>query len=149
VTIRRAGPHEAEALSALALRSKALWDYDADFLEACRGPLTLSPEYVDECPVYVVEHAGRIAGFYGLRGESPVVRLEYLYVDPLAVGRGHGRALWDHALRSARAAGALEIVVEADPHAEPFYLRMGAERVGEAPSEAVADRMLPVLRLVL
>ncbi len=35
-TIRAARPGEADALSALCLRSKAHWGYDDDFLERCR-----------------------------------------------------------------------------------------------------------------
>ena len=41
--IRSARPEEAETLSALALRSKAYWGYPADFMEACREELTLTP----------------------------------------------------------------------------------------------------------
>ncbi|TCT06419.1 hypothetical protein EDC22_1111 [Tepidamorphus gemmatus] len=35
--------------------------------------------------------------------------------------------------------------VDSDPFAEGFYLAMGAQRVGEAPSGAIAGRMLPRL----
>jgi hypothetical protein len=33
----------------------------------------------------------------------------------------------------------------ADPHAEGFYLAMGAVRLGETPSESVRGRMLPMM----
>ena len=39
---RSAKPEEADALSALAFRSKAYWGYGAEFLEACRSELTLT-----------------------------------------------------------------------------------------------------------
>ena len=32
-------------------------------------------------------------------------------------------------VREARAGGATELLIKSDPNAEPFYLRMGAERV--------------------
>ncbi len=37
ISIRPAQPEEAALLSDLALRSKAHWWYDADFLASCRG----------------------------------------------------------------------------------------------------------------
>jgi hypothetical protein len=36
-----------------------------------------------------------------------------------------------------------------DPHAEPFYIRLGAVRCGNATSDLHPDRLLPVLRLDL
>ena len=65
--IRRALPGEAATLSAIALRSKALWGYDAAFMEACRAPLTVDPEAIAKCPFYVLDEGGTITGFYGLR----------------------------------------------------------------------------------
>jgi hypothetical protein len=53
--IRRALPGEAASLSALALRSKALWGYDAAFIEACRASLTVDPEAIATYPFYVLD----------------------------------------------------------------------------------------------
>jgi len=40
-------------------------------------------------------------------------------------------------------------IVVTDPHAEPFYLRLGARRVGEiaAPMPGAPERKLPLLEL--
>ena len=53
--IRRARGREAAALSALAMRSKAHWGYDAAFMAACRAELTLTPEGIAARPVFVCE----------------------------------------------------------------------------------------------
>jgi hypothetical protein len=37
------------------------------------------------------------------------------------------------------------MTIDADPHAEAFYLAMGAVRVGEAASESIPGRSLPRL----
>ncbi|HRQ24481.1 MAG TPA: hypothetical protein PLF42_13725, partial [Anaerolineales bacterium] len=58
---------------------------------------------------------------------------------------GVGRALWAKAEALALAAGLTVIGVDSDPFAEGFYLAMGAERIGEAPSGAIPGRMLPRL----
>ena len=41
--LRPARPDEAELLTELCLRSKAVWGYDDAFMRACRAELTLSP----------------------------------------------------------------------------------------------------------
>ncbi|HLZ29597.1 MAG TPA: GNAT family N-acetyltransferase [Chloroflexota bacterium] len=68
---------------------------------------------------------------------------------PWAIGLGYGKQLWRHAIEAAHALGATSLRIEADPFAEAFYRAMGAERDGEAPSDAIPDRMLPLLRYVL
>ena len=41
--LRPARPDEADLLTELCLRSKAVWGYDDAFMRACRAELTLSP----------------------------------------------------------------------------------------------------------
>jgi GNAT superfamily N-acetyltransferase len=147
--IRRARPDEAEALTELALRSKGHWGYSPAFLEACRSELTVSPREIDDGGVYVVESEGEVAGFYRLSGAPPAGRLEDLFVDPAAIGRGLGRRLLGHAVATACRAGFRELEVEADPNAEAFYLSRGATRIGEVESPVQVGRMLPVLRIDL
>lgn len=143
--IRPARAGEAGLLSDLALRSKAHWGYDADFLEACRGELTVSPDYIASAPVFVLEEGGRVVGFYGLREQGDALELLYLFVEPAAVGGGRGRRLWRHAVETAARLGFQKITIESDPYAEPFYLAMGARRVGVVPSSARTGRVLPLL----
>ncbi len=142
---RRARPDEAKVLSALALRSKGHWGYDPDFLEACRGELTLAPDYIEKAEVYVVEEAGRVLGFYSLVRWKADVELDHFFVDPPAIGRGTGRTLWEDAVARSAALGFRRLIIESDPHAEGFYRRLGAERIGEVPSKARGGRLLPLL----
>lgn len=147
--IRRARREEAEALSALALRSKAVWGYSAEFLERCRPLLSVSGEYVDTHEVYVAEVEGRPGGFYSVVRKGEVARLDLLFVEPDRLGRGIGSVLLAHALDRARAIGTRELVVESDPGAEGFYLRAGGVRVGTVGSALEEGRRLPVLRFAL
>ena len=61
--IRTAKAEENEALSGLAMRSKAHWNYDADFLEACRQDLTYTQQDISHHIVYVIEEMGQVVGF--------------------------------------------------------------------------------------
>ena len=145
-SIRPASRAEAAHLSDVALRSKGLWGYDREFLERCRDELTITPEMIEEHQVYVLEEDD-IKGFYVLEEHEGEWELSYLYVEPSAVGGGRGRRLLEHAVRGAQAAGASRLVIEADPHAEPFYLARGARRVGERASGSIPGRSLPLLEL--
>ncbi len=59
---------------------------------------------------------------------------------------GVGKALLRHALRTARENGALGLEVASDPHAEGFYRKLGARRIGVVPSHP-EGRKLPLLRI--
>ncbi|MCG6496213.1 hypothetical protein MCM47_18115 [Kitasatospora sp. A2-31] len=43
--------------------------------------------------------------------------------------------------------GSRRLTIDADPNAEPFYLAMGATRIGTTASESVPGRELPLLGL--
>lgn len=149
IRIRPGRPEEAEALTELALRSKAHWGYDAAFLDACRAELTLTPEDVVVDRVVVAEVDDVVVGLVALAGTPPQGDLSFLFVDPSSMGGGVGRALFAAAVRTARAEGFSGFTVEADPDAEAFYLQMGARRDGSVPSGSIPGRMLPRLRVAV
>jgi hypothetical protein len=60
--IRFATPDEAELLTSLAMRSKASWGYSAEFMEACRAELTITPATMSERIVSVAEVDGARTG---------------------------------------------------------------------------------------
>jgi GNAT superfamily N-acetyltransferase len=148
--IRRARPAETGVLSALALRSKAHWGYDADFLAACRDDLTLSPEEIATSAVYVCDGVDAPLGYYRLvLLDGGVAELDALFVEPAAMGQGIGKRLWWHAVATAAKLGCAEMVWQSDPQAEGFYLAMGARRAGESESTVSPGRMLPFMRFRL
>jgi GNAT superfamily N-acetyltransferase len=147
--LRRARPEEASLLSDLALRSKSLWGYPKTFLEACRAELTLSADYINASPVFVLEEEERgIVGFYGLREQGSELELLYLFVEPSATNRGYGKRLWKHAVEMAATLGFQKIKIESDPYAEAFYQAMGARRIGDI-SSLQAGRTLPLMEFLL
>jgi GNAT superfamily N-acetyltransferase len=148
--IRRARPAEAAVLSALALRSKAHWGYDADFLAACQDDLTLSADDIATSAVYIFDGVDAPSGFYRLvLQDGSVAELDALFVDPAAMRQGVGRRLWQHAVSTATKLGCSEMVWQSDPQAEGFYLAMGAQRAGDSESTVTPGRMLPLMRFRL
>lgn len=147
VVIRRAVAAEARSLSALAMRSKAHWGYDREFLELVRPVLTFTEHDLVDSPVYVMlDEAGHEpVGMYRLSGRPPEGELEDLWLDPRFIGRGMGRQLFEHALTVAAELAFGSLLIESDPHAEDFYVSRGAIRIGDRPVSS--GRTLPLLRV--
>jgi GNAT superfamily N-acetyltransferase len=151
-TIRRATPDEAQVLTDLTRRSKAHWGYDAVFMAKHWDELAVTAEQIMDEHVYLLEANGRICGYYWL-GYScgDMITLENLFIDPDVMRSGVGTALWLHALEAAASLGYRVMQFDSDPHAEGFYLKMGARRIGEkpAPQPERPDRVLPFMEMEL
>nr|WP_063779402.1 GNAT family N-acetyltransferase [Kibdelosporangium sp. MJ126-NF4]CEL22614.1 putative acetyltransferase [Kibdelosporangium sp. MJ126-NF4]CTQ89756.1 putative acetyltransferase [Kibdelosporangium sp. MJ126-NF4] len=130
VRLRAARPDEADALSGLTMRSKAYWGYNAAFLADCRDELRLRPDEVVARRTMVAERDGTVHGMATLDGDPPDGELGLLFVEPDAIGRGVGRMLYRHVMAEAARLGFAQVRIESDPHAEGFYLAMGAQRQG-------------------
>lgn len=147
--LRPARVDELAQLSALCLRSKAVWGYDNAFMDACRAELTLAPSDLDETHITVAEIDGNVLGLAQVSCKGTDAVLEKLFVEPDQLLAGAGARLFSWAVGKARELGAASLVIDADPGAAAFYRRMGAKDDGLAPSESIPGRMLPRLRLAL
>jgi len=146
--IRRALPADAATLTRIAMASKRHWRYPERWIELWTEALTITPELVLQKEVFAAATAEAVAGFYALSGRERPAVLEHLWVHPDHIGTGVGRALFDHAMERAASLGAEVVEIESDPHAEGFYLRMGARRVGEQVTSVDGQpRSLPLLRV--
>ena len=106
VTVRSARPGEAAALTALAVRSKAHWGYDDAFMQMSQASLTVSDADVASGCVLVAERQGLL---FGMVKVEPDGELGMMFVDPLCLNRGVGRALFDAAVALARRQGAVAL----------------------------------------
>jgi ribosomal protein S18 acetylase RimI-like enzyme len=144
--IVRAQPEDAETLTQIAHAAKRHWGYPERWIEAWRDILTMRPEFIAANIAFCAIEEGRAVGFYVLTTESDGIHLDHLWIIPAAMRRGIGRALFEHAVNQARAAGFDLIKIEADPNAEGFYERMGARRVGTSVSLVEGEkRELPLM----
>ena len=138
--IVRAKPEDADALTEIAHAAKRHWGYPERWIESWRDILTMRPEFIAANVAYSAMEDGRAVGFYLLTTESDGMHLDHLWIEPHTMGRGIGRALFEHAVEQARRLGHRLLKIEADPNAEGFYTRMGARRVGEAVTEIEGQR---------
>ena len=134
-------------MTSLARRAKGHWGYPAEWISAWSDDLTLTPEYLQAHEGFVATSMDQIVGVCMLEMESHRAELTHVWIAPEHHRRGIGRRLVGHALDTARLRGAAAVRVISDPFAEPFYLQLGARRVGEvaAPMPGADDRVLPLL----
>jgi GNAT superfamily N-acetyltransferase len=145
--IVRAEPQDAEALTEIAYAAKRHWGYPERWIESWRDTLTIRAEFIAANVAWCAMEDARAVGFYLLTNESDGLHLDHLWIVPSAMGRGIGRALFEHAVEQARALGGRALEIEADPNAEGFYRRMGAHRVGVTVTNIAGQRReLPLLR---
>jgi GNAT superfamily N-acetyltransferase len=145
VFVRNAKPGESESLTALCVRSKAHWGYDAEFMRLCTAALKVSEASIAAGRVLVAtDAAGRTIGTVSVAEDGDLAELALMFVDPPAMGGGTGRTLFEEAVSLARRLGYRRMTILADPNAAPFYERMGACFVRNAPSDAIPGRSLPL-----
>src|ERR1043165_9267832 len=141
IEIRRATAGEADKLTSLAHAAKAHWNYPREWIDSWHSDLTLTPEFITANEVFVAIVDNVIAGCCALAITEQLV-------DPEQMGKGIGRALFEHATQRAGDLGFSELELSADPNAEAFYARMGATRIGAIPADMFGHaRVLPRMRV--
>jgi len=150
LVIRPAETEQADALSQLAMRSKAHWGYSKEFIDACAAELRVEAAALNAngywC--FVASQNNSMLGYYALQQESPThFELEALFVEPAEIGRGIGRKLVEHALKQVSVADGKVLIIQGDPNAAAFYLAVGAREVGKRESGSIPGRFLPVFEI--
>ena len=144
--IREASPQEAPTLTQIAHEAKRHWGYPEHWIQHWQADLTISSDFIGNNEVYVAEREGEILGFYALVVRYDKAELEHMWVAPGHLGTGVGKELFVHAMQKAAGENVSVVEISADPNAEGFYERMGAQRVGEDVSEIDGQkRQLPRL----
>lgn len=147
VTYRAARASEGELLTGLACAAKAHWGYPPELMALWVDDLGVSPEFIEENHVICAERDGEVIGFAAVCEEDGGFELEHLWVRPDCMRRGVGSGLLGEIVGHLRSLGATSVRIVSDPHAEGFYLELGARRIGEKESSKRPGRFLPVLVL--
>jgi GNAT superfamily N-acetyltransferase len=145
--IRPPRPDEGERLREIAVAAKAHWGYEHEGVARWAAQGDFSPEGLRAKEFLLAEVDGAAVAFASLiPGEVAV--LDDLWVEPAAMRRGVGRALFAAAAARAAELGGRSLEWEAEPHAVGFYERMGARHLRDSgPSEW--GRILPVMGIDL
>ena len=125
-TIVSASPDDIEVLASLEIRSESYWGYGSDFMDRFKETYLITEEFITNNPTYILKDNEKVIGFYGLLLNDDEVSLEYLFIEPLYIGKGYGRMLWNHALEECKKLGITEFTIITSSDARGFYLRLGA-----------------------
>jgi GNAT superfamily N-acetyltransferase len=148
LAFRRARAGDAATLTRIAHLAKRHWGYSETFMALWRADLTVTESVIDEDHVYCAVLDDTIIGFCAVSGDGSTRELEHMWVVPAHMGTGVGRKLLQCVLERLRHDGVATLQIASDPHAEEFYIKMGARRVGSVPS-VPAGRTIPLLELAL
>jgi GNAT superfamily N-acetyltransferase len=147
IRVRAARAEEADALTALCLRSKAHWGYDAEFMRLSGAALTVTAAMIAQDRVLVAEDRGGavlgVAAVEALHADGKF-DLSLLFVEPSAIRTGVGRTLFEAAVGLVQTRGGRCLSILSDPFAAAFYQHLGAVKIGEAPSDAIPGRWVPL-----
>jgi GNAT superfamily N-acetyltransferase len=144
IEIRRATPNEAAVLTEIAFAAKRHWDYPENWIQQWRTYLTITPEFIRNNEMYVAMKGEEIVGCCAIAFSESAAELEHMWIRPVHMGAGIGRALFTYVKERAKNLKLPALELSADPNAEGFYERMGARRIGEVRSEIEGKpRMLP------
>lgn len=145
--IRKAVPEDLKLLNDLMFASKGYWGYDNDFMKKFMAAFSLTESHIDSDHTFVAINDSDIIGFYNFSyGVNANLELENFFLHPDYIGKGNGKILWEHCIKTAASYGAKEFTIWIDPNTEEFYLKMGCLKIGERKSPMLPDRYPPILR---
>lgn len=151
-SIRELTVLELATVSELAVRSKGHWGYSQDFLDACKEELAATPAEFNDPNFHfrAMELNDKIVGYYAIVCVSPTLyELDALFVEPVFIGKGIGKQLMEHAKELVKKLGGSKITLQAEPNAEPFYLKSGGVAVGKKESQSIKGRYLSLIEIEL
>ncbi len=112
--------------------------------------MTITPEYIDTHETWMAVEKYAPLAYYSFNKDQAGYWLDNLWVLPEHMGQGIGKALFKHMLQRCKSMGISTLKIEADPHAQSFYERMGAAKVSEHHTKiADEDRVLPIMEIKL
>ena len=145
--IERTVRKDAQDLTELTIRSKSYWNYGKEQIEEWREELTITEKYIDENQIYKLIVDNSLIGFYAYLPENETdIKLNYLFVEPKFIGKGYGKILMEDFLKRIENSEFKRVILDADPHAEKFYSRIGFRVIGKLKS-SIKDRFLPIMEL--
>ena len=121
-------------------------------MQQCHTELTWSAEQISarHFDFQSCYRHGELLAFYAFNYvDYQTAELEALFVEPQYIGSGIGRRMIEHAKSTARSRRVTRIIIQGDPHAERFYLAIGAVRYGSRESSSVPGRQLPLFEIRL
>ena len=130
MTIRKARPGDEDAIHDSHMRSireVCVHDHGEEEIKGWgyRERGTRYERAIVEDYVWVVEHDDQIEGHGFIKINGATAHIYSLYVTPVVLGKGYGKAIMKLMLNTAREQGVQEITLESSLTAHQFYQHFG------------------------
>lgn len=149
---RSAELQDLDALNDLLYRSKKHWGYDKKFMDVFMERYPVNPQEIPHTVILGSKNASEISGFHCLLyREDHGPFLENLFINPVKIGSGLGRKMWNNVCQKAKNNQWKSFTLSADPSAESFYKHMGAKTIGSynSPCDGDSNRKTPIMEYIL
>ncbi|MEH0157209.1 GNAT family N-acetyltransferase [Limibacter armeniacum] len=143
-------PSDHKILTEVTKRSKAFWGYSPEQMEKWEEELTITMSYIVANQVYKLMIDNKLVGYYALlkAENTDKIKLDNLFVLPEYMGKGYGKVLLEDCICRVKEQGFNVLTLDADPHAESFYIHCGFKTVGKLAS-SISGRYLPLMEFSL
>lgn len=132
-------------LNQISIASKKHWGYPEDWIAHWREALTITPKDFSQSTLLKAILNNEIVGFCAIEESPDVYEILHLWLEPTHIGKGYGKSLLNQTLAQV-ATQPKDIIVEADPYAEPFYAKMGFVTFDQVAGTYPVGRVLPLMR---
>ena len=146
--IERANIHDDEILSDITKKSKAFWGYSKEQILEWNDNLTISKNYIESNYAFKLLDENTVIGYYSYILEKSSVKLDNLFVLPEYIGKGFGKYLVNDFLTRMRNQKIKKIILDSDPNAEEFYLKIGFKKIGQFET-SIKNRFMPIMEMNL
>lgn len=145
IVIGLAQENESDQLTLISFAAKRYWKYPEEYFDVWKDELTITKDYIDQNKVYVARSDGSAVGFISIVEVKNHVRLgnlliqkgfwlDHVFVYPPFIGKGVGTQLMLFAKEVCKQNNIKCLYILSDPNAKGFYDRIGAQYIGEVPS---------------
>lgn len=146
--IEKANLVDNEILTEITKKSKAYWGYSQEQILKWNNNLTISKEYINKNQVFKLLNDNKIIGYYSYIIKEKKVKLDNLFILPEHIGKGFGKFLINDFLKRMREEKFKRIILNSEPNAEKFYLKVGFKKIGEFET-SIKNRFMPIMELNL
>lgn len=146
LSIRLAAPADLEEINKILRAGKGYWGYDEAFMTTFMERFAVREDYIQRERAFITSLDDKTIGFFSFSFEEQQLELDNFFLVRQYIGQGFGRKQWSECLAVAKSYEASSFIIWSDPGAEPFYKKMGCEKIGDRESSLLPNRRPPILQ---
>lgn len=135
LNLTKADESELENINALVIQSEIVNADDQSNMDAFIEQYAIKNAALSTGKSYVLYKDNFLIGFFMIKSRSDTHELEYFYIEHSHLGKGYGKTLWSCVEDICAKNGIRKLIIVCGKKVTGFYLKMGAEKIGEIDSK--------------